>query len=253
MSDLKNEILNYRVFGNGYPVVFLHGFLESISMWNYLDIPDGIRRILIDLPGHGESVMRPDLMKSMKHMAMSVLQVIDELGIDNYAIVGHSMGGYVGLELAKMDERCEKLMLLNSNFWTDSPQKKIDRKRVAKIVETNQSLFLYEAIPNLFVHPEKFDEEVKKLIAEAQKMDSKAIANASIAMSLRDDNSDWVKENSSKIVIVQGADDAIVLKERMLLAVEDTNTQLTVLDGVGHMAHIEASNKVAELVADFVQ
>ena len=51
--------LNYSIFGNGYPVVFLHGFLESNSMWDYLSLENlNVQCVLIELPGHGKSILQ---------------------------------------------------------------------------------------------------------------------------------------------------------------------------------------------------
>lgn len=252
-SASQNKLLNFRVSGDGCPVVFLHGFLESITMWDHLVIPIGIKAILIDLPGHGKSVGFEDDLNSMEQMADQVLKIIDELGVDSYNVVGHSMGGYVGLELMKNDSRCEKLMLLNSNPWGDSPQKKIDRKRVAEVVKRNQSHFLYEAIPNLFFHPEKYDLQVRETIVEAMGMSPGSIGLASVAMSVRKDNVDWVLENPSKVIVVQGADDAIVPLVKMQETLEGSKVKLHVLKNVGHMAHIEASKNVEELLENFIQ
>ena len=55
-NQIKHK-LNYRVSGNGYPVVFFHGFLESLSMWEQLNFKDSFRCIEIDFPGHGMSGM----------------------------------------------------------------------------------------------------------------------------------------------------------------------------------------------------
>ena len=48
--------LSYSVVGNGNPVVFLHGFMESIAMLDYLKLEDApFQSVLIDLSGHGNS------------------------------------------------------------------------------------------------------------------------------------------------------------------------------------------------------
>ena len=119
MNNSTNTLLNYRVVGNGYPVVFLHGFLESISMWEYLSLSQNNQKILIDLPGHGTSDFTKTTLFSMQSVAKEVKRVIDELNIQEYHLVGHSMGGYIGIELMKIDVRCDKLILLNSNFSED--------------------------------------------------------------------------------------------------------------------------------------
>jgi pimeloyl-ACP methyl ester carboxylesterase len=54
--------MNYKVFGSGRAVVFLHGFLESISMWEYLALHELNRTcILFDIPGHGKSELTDGL------------------------------------------------------------------------------------------------------------------------------------------------------------------------------------------------
>ena len=57
------------MFGNGYPVVFLHGFLESMTMWEDLKFEGIWQQVFIDLPGHGgsESMQGSVSMQSMKY------------------------------------------------------------------------------------------------------------------------------------------------------------------------------------------
>lgn len=93
MLKKKIHILNYRASGQGRPVVFLHGFLESISMWNFLKPFETIQSVLVDLPGHGGSELNEDLELSMTSIAESVVQLLGDLGIVSYDIIGHSMGG----------------------------------------------------------------------------------------------------------------------------------------------------------------
>ena len=137
------SLLNYKQFGEGETVVFLHGFLESISMWENLSLESiHFQSILIDLPGHGKSKNEDNSpIPSMDYMANRVIDTLNQLGIKKYNVVGQSMGGYVALVLKKIDERCEKVVLLNSNFWGDSIEKQKDRVRVADIVFKNKNLF----------------------------------------------------------------------------------------------------------------
>ena len=55
--NYKQTDIYYRVFGNGSPIVFLHGFLEDSNIW--LDFIQPLKEshqiILIDLPCHGKS------------------------------------------------------------------------------------------------------------------------------------------------------------------------------------------------------
>ena len=107
--------LHYAVHGEGPAWVFLHGFLESSTMWDHLPLDElPIQQIRIDLPGHGWSF---ELLNSpsIQLMALEVQRVLAHLSIENYTVVGHSMGAYVGLELSQ-SKGFERLILLNSGF-----------------------------------------------------------------------------------------------------------------------------------------
>ena len=249
-------MLNYSQHNMGsdeVPLVLLHGFLESSTMWEHVQFPSDYPMVKIDLPGHGKST-DPDLLcDTMQEMAKAVMKVVDELQLSRYHLIGHSMGGYVGLEVKRMDARLNKVMLLNSNFWADSSEKVNDRKRVANIVQSNRSHFIYEVIPNLFVNPELFDSDVKALIAEALEISPEAIASASIAMSKRSNNLNLVRENVETFTIVQGGEDPIARVEQMRELLEGVNVNYIELEEVGHMAHFEANNQLGEIIENFVK
>ena len=238
--------------GNGYPVVFLHGFLESMSMWGHL-IFFGFKSVSFDLPGHGTSPFSFANHFSVKEIAVLVKNELQQLGIENYSIVGHSLGGYIGVELMKMDEKCDKIVFLNSNFWEDDEQKKIDRQRIAKIVMRNKTSFIYEAIPHLFLNPEKFHDEVVGLINEAKLIQAKVIAEYSVAMSKRQNNEHFVKANSNRVCVIQGVEDVIVPVTRMDIYSEDMNFSYQKLSPCGHMSHIEQGEKVQKIITDFLK
>lgn len=251
MKFLQYSIENWEFASTKVPLVLLHGFLEDASMWKHVKLPSNYPCVMIDSPGHGKSANL--LCETMEEMAILVQDVLNQLAVDQFHVIGHSMGGYVALALKKMDTRCEKVMLLNSNFWTDSEERALDRRRIAEIVKSNQSHFVYEVIPNLFLDPAAYDSEVKKLIQEALKMSPEAIGNASIAMSVREDFTDFVVKNAHAFVCIQGMEDRIVLLEHMRNATKNTQIERIELSGVGHMAHIEAPEKVAKLMADFLK
>ena len=145
---------------------------------------------------------------------------------------------------------------MNSNFWTDDlKSKKLrDRKRVADIVDEEQaSSFLYEAIPNLFIDPEKNDQDVQALIKEAESIHAESIADVSIAMSKRNDLSNLAVELGDRILVIQGADDTIVPVERMREMNSSGAFSYTELEDCGHMAHIEHPVVVRGAIEKFLK
>lgn len=221
-------------------------------MWDSLGFSKFTKSITFDLPGHGDSIAPISGELTMLGIAKLVKQELDAIGIDKYTLIGHSLGGYIGVELMKMDESCENLIFLNSNFWEDSTQKKIDRKRIAEIVKYNKTSFIYEAIPHLFLNPEKYHVEVVSLINEAKVISAKTIADYSIAMSKREDNISFVRENATKIMIIQGEDDAIVSVDKMDSFFTEIGFNYKRLSQCGHMSHVEKKEEVIEIVLQFL-
>ena len=89
--------------GNGpQPVVLVHGWTCNRKHWQPLldSAPDGTRLIAVDLPGHGDArdVTLPAW--TVTAQARALVAALD--GIDNPVLVGHSMGGAVVLEAARL-------------------------------------------------------------------------------------------------------------------------------------------------------
>jgi pimeloyl-ACP methyl ester carboxylesterase len=242
-------VLNFRVEGDGIAIVFLHGFLESISMWDYLPLHDlQCKKIFIDLPGHGKSDLNANFdTPSLEFFADEVLSVLHHLKIDAFSVVGHSMGGYVALILKHKVPGCDKVVLLNSNFWSDSESKQKDRVRMADIAFKAKKILINEAIPNLFGNPTDFKEEIDKLKSEAIEMSSEAIAYASLAMRERTDFSEEVNSNPAHYFIIHGEKDRLIQLEDITSKTKD-HSQLYFIPNAGHMAHIENTQTVSGIL-----
>ena len=240
-------MLHYRSFGEGKTLVFLHGFLESSTMWDYLPLQElNTHCVFIDLPGHGESLLTDTSeIPSIRFMAQQVLEVLNELTITEFSIVGHSLGAYVGLELCQLSP-CQKLIFLNSNCWSDDEQKRRDRLRVADLVYTAKKHFIREAIPSLFGRPADFQKEIKELIKEANHMSSDAIAYATLAMRERVDYTEEVLAHPMKYVFIHGELDTLISSEQLTLRLP--GIRIHFLPNAGHMSHLESSEEVFELL-----
>jgi 2-succinyl-6-hydroxy-2,4-cyclohexadiene-1-carboxylate synthase len=248
-----SNTLNYTVKGEGYPVVFIHGFLENSSMWKEI-IPQlqGIKTILIDLYGHGQSPVHSKHY-SINELAEQVYETVkNDLG-NNFSIVGHSLGGYVALEWANsVQPQPEKIVLLNSHPFEDSDIKKKERTQVAKLVETASSHFIRQAIPNLFRNATDYPAIVEEYIREANQMAPKGIADATIAMRERLDRTNVLSNYGTNLLVIQGRYDALIPFEKMQAICAENSNLFVLLEKAGHMAHIEAKENVAKELHDFL-
>ena len=96
----QNTEVFYTLSGKGPVLVWLHGFMEGKSIWKeQLEYFDRFTtNICIDLLGHGKTgSLIGEESHTMELQAKSVLSVLDQLQITIFSVVGHSMGGYIGL------------------------------------------------------------------------------------------------------------------------------------------------------------
>jgi 3-oxoadipate enol-lactonase len=109
---------NYYVeFGQGRPVVLLHGISNSGRAWSPQIAPlveAGFRVIVPDHAGHGASA-RINAPLGIADLACDVIALLDHLAIERATIVGLSLGGLIAIELALTARaRVERLVLANS-------------------------------------------------------------------------------------------------------------------------------------------
>lgn len=114
--------LSYLKREGKHPVLFIHGFTASSLIWKnmtrYLD-PD-LYLILPDLFGHGSSGL-PELNGTslntheiIKLQASALHELLLDLGVNDYSIVGSSLGGWIALELAVRFKHPTKVVLIDS-------------------------------------------------------------------------------------------------------------------------------------------
>ncbi|HEY0733781.1 MAG TPA: alpha/beta fold hydrolase [Herpetosiphonaceae bacterium] len=98
---IDKQAVHYEVFGKGRPVLFLHGWLGSWRYWlPSMEVASThFRTYAFDLIGFGDTHQR-NIEPSISAYAEQVIRFLDELGIDQVALVGHSMGGMVALKIA---------------------------------------------------------------------------------------------------------------------------------------------------------
>lgn len=99
-------------------VVFLHGALHDHSVWNLLArwfAHHGHAVLALDLPGHGRSEGPP--LESVEALADWALALLDATGVRCAAVVGHSMGSLIGLEMAaRAPEQVSALVMIATAY-----------------------------------------------------------------------------------------------------------------------------------------
>ncbi|MBN1652959.1 MAG: alpha/beta hydrolase [Deltaproteobacteria bacterium] len=118
-------VFNIREGGdpNGFPVVMLHGWPESSYCWEGVvaHLDPSLRVIAPDLRGLGDSERTQKLEAYQKaELAKDIIELIDNLKIDSFFLVGHDWGGIVAQEAALLvPNRVKRLVLLNIPVLTN--------------------------------------------------------------------------------------------------------------------------------------
>lgn len=250
----KNTKISYTDSGQGTTIVLLHGFLENKKMWtNYIALfAEQYRVIAIDLLGHGESDCL-GYVHSMEENANVVHEVLEHLKIGKAIILGHSMGGYVGLAFAELyPKNIQKLVLLNSTSKEDSAEKKINRSRAIKAVKQNYINFVSLAIGNLFSENNRIRlaEEIEKVKTQALKTPLQGIVASLEGMKIRKDREVLLHENLFPTLLILGKKDPVLNYEESLSQIQNTTTELVSFED-GHMSHIENVEELKTVLLAF--
>lgn len=112
----------YEVYGEGKPIVLLHGAFYTIAMnWEQLlpELSKTRKVIALEFQGHGHTPFS-DRKLDIATLASDVEKVMDYLKIDSTDVAGYSMGGSIAYQFAvQSPKRLRKLVIISSTYKTD--------------------------------------------------------------------------------------------------------------------------------------
>lgn len=252
----KNAPIHYSKTGKGPVVILLHGFLGSLEIWNDFTalLEKEFTVLKIDLPGHGRSGLLGEV-NSMPDMAEVVMAVAGYEKVEDFVVCGHSMGGYVAVELAKSEpKRMKGMALFHSNASPDDDQSKEARHRTINIVKLNHTGFIHQFIPDLFAEEnrERLAPEIEILSNRAASTSAKSIIASLQGMKERSGGLELLIQSEMPIFFVIGRQDSrMPYNKVMAQAMMARNVQVQLLDKVGHMGFLEAPEKIFPVLRDF--
>ncbi len=250
-------MLYYTEKGQGRTVVFLHGFLENLKMWEYFQkkLSDKYRVVTIDLPGHGKSSENTKEVNRMEYMAEKVNEVLEYLKIEEAIVIGHSMGGYVALAFAENFKfKVSGLGLFYSTSLPDDEAKKEQRLKAAEIVVKNPKEFFRLSIPNLFAQQNipNLQSEIKTAISWAKEASLKGISAALKGMRLRQDRTDVIKELEKPVLIITGEYDNPAKNQELKKSLEGVSNISWHELPTGHMGALEAPEESLHIIESWL-
>lgn len=134
--------VNVIDLGEGDPIVFIHGLSGAWVNWleNLPHFAREHRVIAMDLPGFGHSPMPAEKI-SIAGYGRIVDELLEELGIERAVVVGNSMGGFIGAEVAlQFSARVEKLVLVSAAGLSIEHQR---NEPVLRVLERLDNLLIF--------------------------------------------------------------------------------------------------------------
>jgi len=243
----------------GYPVVLIHGYLETSESWNgFKDkLAGDFRVIAVDLPGHGSSDLTGAI-QTMEDMASSVKLLLDSLGIQRFFLIGHSLGGYVTLAFLEMfGDSLSGYCLFHSHPFPDSDEAMEKRKKEISLArEGKKDQFFPGNITRMFADTNLaiFSMEAEKAKVIASTITADAIVAVLNGMMLRPSRLSVVEEGKVPFLWILGALDNYIPCDIMKTKVRlPGNASLVILDNSGHMGFIEEQDRSVSIVKDFIR
>lgn len=238
----KDISIRYKDEGEGEVVVLLHGYLESLVIWNEIsaDLSNEFRVISIDLLGHGDTGCLGEI-HTMEMMADAVNSVLEDLKIGTCFMFGHSMGGYVALAFSeKYPDKLKGFSLVHSTPFADTEEKRQNRQREIELIEKGKKELLVNTnIPKLYGNKGLIDEiELSKNIANAISDDGAvAVLNGMMA---RGDMTLALKQSQVPVLIIAGKNDVLIdYKKLEKLSEQVVLSKFVLLNYSGHMGFVE--------------
>lgn len=251
--------IRYRDIGIGTKtIVLLHGYLESLEVWDNLagELGKSFRVIMFDIPGHGISEVHGEI-HTMEFIADTLNALLEKLSISDVNLIGHSMGGYVALAFAKKyKEKVQSLTLFHSTPNKDSDIKVKERNREIEIIKGGRKELLTTLNPGksfALQNRKRFIHVIDELSEQATLTEDDGIIALLNGMAAREDMNDFLASSPFKQLFIFGKNDEFIPNEYAeSVAANHPQAKIVWLENSGHMGFVEEDKLSFEVLKEFL-
>jgi pimeloyl-ACP methyl ester carboxylesterase len=258
-DDLRPTAAKSTVSANPASVlVFIHGHPFNRSMWaeQIKHFQNNYRLLLPDLRGYGESdVTTPRVL--LDEMALDILHLLDELGIEKASFIGLSMGGQIVLDLWRLNpHRFNAMVIVDSDARAETPESAARRittaeeiQKTGMIKHTDETIHKYIAKTSM-ANPNVYDPLYKMMTTT----NPEGAAAAHKGRALRRDHTAILPKINVPSLIVVGTEDFFTpIPIARLMSDKIPGAQLAVIAGAGHLPNMEAPEEFNRQLEGFLK
>ena len=241
--------------GSGTALVLVHGFLGSSDMWSpqIKFFKDDFRVIVPALPGFGKS-STINSCDSIECMAKAILNLLEKKEIKNFNLLGHSMGGMIVQEIAKIaGEKILKLICYGTGPRGNIPGRfeTIDQSR-EKLRINGLKDTAYRIAKTWFIEEEKA--KYFYLCEEAGKQTSIETADNGLVAMKNWNGIKNLKNIKNETLIVWGDQDkAYNFNQVETLSNNIPDSDLKVIKDCSHNVHLEKPDEFNRIIKEFLK
>lgn len=234
---LNQSVIHYESIGRGRPVLFLHTWVGSWRYWvpSLQAVAVSHSAYALDFFGFGGSA-RGAAQYSMESQAALVGAFLDEMGIDRIALVGHGLGGLVGLHFAGIHpQRVARMLVTGLSLEAGM--------RTDKLLSLTPDELLGLLAPR--------EELSGDLLPEARAMDPDALRLVPDLDEIQRSLSAF-EVAGSPILIINGAIDPLQAEPELKLSRPNPHLHEIILPESGHFPMLDAADGFRRLMVDFL-
>jgi 3-oxoadipate enol-lactonase len=239
-QDLKIGDTLVRLSGQGFPLVFVHGFTTTSEFWREQadEFAKSYRVIRINLPGHGASPAPTARSYRIEDFVQDVERVFRELSVDTAVLIGLSMGGIIAQQFAiKYPHLVKALVLVDTTAHgtgadgtADAFLAAVDKRGAEKAIQHLSDIsFGSSAGPALVEWARQEVIQTPEFVARA------AIRSISDA-----DTRNSLSRIKQPTLVIAGEEDVVTpTGESEILAKGIGNSTLSIIPKAGHFSMLE--------------
>lgn len=184
-------------------------------------------------------------------------RVLQKIPYPKFSIVGWSMGGTVAMELMRQaGDRIDRIVLMNTSHQSDPPELRVVRRRQMKDVRAGKlrEIINSEIGPNQLAIKNRSDQALLDLLIDmALDHGEKAFISQSLALMIRQDYTETLRQWRKPVMLICGAEDAMCTPDdHQELAALLKHCELHVIKDAAHIPTLEQPQTVNDLIGKFL-